>query len=39
LDIREALAKADAVVDRAIDDVAAEDIKAAVKEASADTSP
>ena len=31
--IREALAKADAVVARAIDDVAAEDIKAAAKEA------
>jgi uncharacterized membrane protein len=39
VEIREALAKADAVVDRAIDDVAAEDIKAAAKEASAaDTS-
>lgn len=33
--IREALAKADAIVDRSIDDVAAKDIKAAAKEASA----
>ena len=32
--VREALAKADAIVDRAIDDVAAKDIKAAAKEAS-----
>jgi uncharacterized membrane protein len=39
VEIREALAKADAVVNRAIDDVAAEDIKAAAMEASAtDTS-
>jgi uncharacterized membrane protein len=35
VEIREALATADAVVDRAIDDVAAQDIKAAAKEASA----
>ena len=32
--IREALAKADAIVERAVDDVAAQDIKAAAKEAS-----
>ena len=32
--IQEALAKADSIVDKAIDDVAAEDIKAAAKEAS-----
>jgi uncharacterized membrane protein len=35
VEIREALATADAVVDRAIDDVAAQDIKAAAKDASA----
>jgi uncharacterized membrane protein len=36
--IREALARADAIVDRAIDDVVAKDIKAAAKEAEADDS-
>lgn len=35
VEIQEALAKADAIVNGAIDDVAAEDIKAAAKEASA----
>ena len=34
--IREALARADAIVDKAIDDVVAKDIKAAAKEAEAD---
>ncbi len=34
--IREALARADAIVDRAIDDVVAKDIKAAAKEAEAE---
>jgi hypothetical protein len=35
VEIQEALAKADAIVNGAVDDVAAEDIKAAAKEASA----
>ena len=37
VEIRKALAKADAVVESAIDDVVARDIKAAAKDASDDT--
>ncbi len=36
MEIRKALAAADAIVERAIDKVAAEDIKAAAKEAESD---